>query len=376
MTIHQTYGRGPAHAVLCLNDLDTSSREPRVYDLTLARALGYEHARNVRRLIKSSRTELETHGELVAVHDRSGGTGNLLSGGANRVTPKAGRPGTAFYLNEGQALVICALTRTATAAKVRGELIRVFMLYRVGELRLSPKAMTHGLVPAERKALQEIIRHADVVLAPSAYPLSSPYEIGLGSIGRTEDGAIPYFLAPITHQVLETLAAFEADLADIEDSYDLEPNLTGSSSGDDREASDDDLEGDGNCDAEPGGDEREPSLGSVDNVVDQRSWSVGNNDDLEEQCEDEGGQCDDEGHDSDSEESLGAVEAGDGPHRHWENGPGGGGLEQDYRRPRTAPQIPAYLLLRSEVEETRKASQRLLAIVARLQGAERQAVRP
>ena len=47
---------------------------------------------------------------------------------------KGGRPGTAYYLNEGQALVLCALSRTAVASQIRKALIDVFRAYRDGQL--------------------------------------------------------------------------------------------------------------------------------------------------------------------------------------------------------------------------------------------------
>ncbi len=132
------------------------------------------------------------------------------------------RPGKAFYLNEGQALVICALTRTRIGAKLRGELIRVFMLHRH---RRGDKV---DLRRAERKALQAIVQRADVVLAPPAYAVPHrdrgvfPQWGDLRPIGVASDGNIPYLLAPITESILETLSEFEADDADYEDSHDAE----------------------------------------------------------------------------------------------------------------------------------------------------------
>ena len=69
------------------------------------------------------------------------------------------------------------------------------------------------------------------------------------------------------------------------------------------ESNDGDLEGDDKCD-------REPSLGSLEMPVhcrggdplDQSRWGSSGSQDIEQQCEDEGGACEDEGHDSDIEQ--------------------------------------------------------------------------
>ncbi|WP_454016984.1 hypothetical protein [Azospirillum sp. Marseille-Q6669] len=58
---------------------------------------------------------------------------NMLSR-SNAIEYPARRPGKAYYLNEGQALVICALSRTPQAALVRRQIIEVFLAYRRGVL--------------------------------------------------------------------------------------------------------------------------------------------------------------------------------------------------------------------------------------------------
>ncbi|MDB5596270.1 MAG: hypothetical protein JWM36_3231 [Hyphomicrobiales bacterium] len=94
--------------------------EPRIPDILLAVRLGFERPRKIRELIERNRAELETYGELPV---RVGSP----HGGAN---PKGGRPGKAYFLTEGQALVICALARTPVAAAIRREIIVVFQSYR------------------------------------------------------------------------------------------------------------------------------------------------------------------------------------------------------------------------------------------------------
>jgi hypothetical protein len=104
----------PAHS------LTTIEGEPRVCDVDLALWLGMNQPLNIRELIARNRDELAAYGGLCSRAINPG--------------PLGGRPGKAYYLNEGQALVICALSRTAKAATVRKALIDVFMAYRSGKL--------------------------------------------------------------------------------------------------------------------------------------------------------------------------------------------------------------------------------------------------
>lgn len=96
--------------------LTTADDEPRVRDLDLAKALEFTDAHKIRNLIARNRDELETHGRVSAT--------------LAETTSRGGRPGKAYYLNEPQALVICALSRTPVAVEVRRQLIQAFMAYR------------------------------------------------------------------------------------------------------------------------------------------------------------------------------------------------------------------------------------------------------
>lgn len=94
--------------------------EPRIRDIELAERLELARDRDIRVVIANNRDELEAYGSLRVETANPGAQG--------------GRPGKAYYLNEGQALVICALSRTPKAAQVRKLLIDVFMAYRQGKL--------------------------------------------------------------------------------------------------------------------------------------------------------------------------------------------------------------------------------------------------
>lgn len=102
------------------NELIEIEDEPRILDVELARHLGIIRERDIRAVIANNRDELELHGSLRVETANPGIQG--------------GRPGSAYYLNEGQALVICALSRTPKAAQVRKQIIDVFMAWRRGKI--------------------------------------------------------------------------------------------------------------------------------------------------------------------------------------------------------------------------------------------------
>lgn len=104
-------------AAFRVGDLNTEiDSEPRVLDVLLGERLGMAHARNIRDTIAKRRDELALHGTICT--------------SAIATSAKGGRPGTAYYLNEPQALLICMFANTAKAAQVRKMLIDVFMEYR------------------------------------------------------------------------------------------------------------------------------------------------------------------------------------------------------------------------------------------------------
>ncbi|AWN38724.1 hypothetical protein [Methylobacterium radiodurans] len=79
-------------------------------DTALAAQLGMTKPENIRTLIKDHMEELEAFGVVCRRQITSG--------------PKGGRPGTAYYLNRQQALLICILSKTDKAKEVRAEVIR------------------------------------------------------------------------------------------------------------------------------------------------------------------------------------------------------------------------------------------------------------
>ncbi|MDQ0317763.1 hypothetical protein [Amorphus orientalis] len=94
--------------------------EPRIRDLDLADRLQWSRPREIRTLIARNLAELELHGGICCTTQQN--------------TGRRGRPGKSYYLNEGQALVIAALSRTDRAAQIRKAIVDVFIAYRRGQL--------------------------------------------------------------------------------------------------------------------------------------------------------------------------------------------------------------------------------------------------
>ena len=165
-----------------LNDQDG---EPRVSDVILAERLGFAQPRDIRKLIERNRAELETYGEVCAT--------------VAQTTEKGGRPGKAYYLNEGQALVICALSRTPQAALVRRQIIEVFLAYRRGKLA-SPEGAALAALAAEVGRLAAVVGELVVgVVKPVQIAAEKPKALTGGKvrIQATEPGDLLYGMKAI-----------------------------------------------------------------------------------------------------------------------------------------------------------------------------------
>lgn len=109
-------------------DLNTDiDNEPRVQDICLAGALGYARSYKIREMITRNEAELMAYGSLP------------LRRGQSR-----GQSFTEYFLNEGQALLICMFAKTVAAAVVRKALIDVFMEYRLGRIEKPIKVQAHN----------------------------------------------------------------------------------------------------------------------------------------------------------------------------------------------------------------------------------------
>lgn len=143
---------------LALSDLKVFGDEPRVHDLRLAEVLGFEQARDIRKLIGRNRQELDTYGELICATVAQNGRG---------------RPTEEFWLTEAQALLICVRSDAQNAPAVRKTLIQVFMAYR--RCQIIPADLveeihrTNGMCKTLVKKVTEHDRAIDTLMESTAH---------------------------------------------------------------------------------------------------------------------------------------------------------------------------------------------------------------
>jgi len=93
--------------------------EPRMRDLDIAEALGFQQRASIRKLIYRNLLELSEFGIISTVETISG---------------CVGRPGEEYWLNEQQAYYICTQSKAKAAFEVTKRMIEVFTAYRHGEV--------------------------------------------------------------------------------------------------------------------------------------------------------------------------------------------------------------------------------------------------
>lgn len=156
---------------LTVADLTMVSEQPLVMDLALAERLGFERPSDIRKLIRRNLTELEQHGLICATVAQIKPSPQNPRG--------AGKPSEAFYLNEGQALVVCMLSRTERAVEVRTQVIAVYMAWRRGQLAEVSGAApeTHDRVEpiARRQALLEQASRHNSAIVPHSFAAAVPH---------------------------------------------------------------------------------------------------------------------------------------------------------------------------------------------------------
>ncbi|MFI3902603.1 hypothetical protein [Ochrobactrum sp. S1502_03] len=114
--------------LISVADLNTEiDKEPRVVDVRLGEALGFARPRKIREIIERNLEEIEVYGSS-----------------APRRGAYRGQSFTEYFLNEGQALLICMFAKTVAAAAVRKALIDVFMEYRLGRVEKPVKVQAHN----------------------------------------------------------------------------------------------------------------------------------------------------------------------------------------------------------------------------------------
>jgi hypothetical protein len=146
---------------ITVNDLHVLDRAPRILDIKLAEALGFERPRTVRQLIERNMEELSRYGEVCCT--------------AQQTSPRGGRPTSSYWLNEPQSVLICMFSRTDKAAEVRETVIKVFVAWRRGQLSETPTpghapavATYHDRPLAERREARRLCEAAHAIHGPRA----------------------------------------------------------------------------------------------------------------------------------------------------------------------------------------------------------------
>jgi len=94
--------------------------EPRMRDIDIAEALGFERARNIRKLVSRYIDSLEAFGEVFrSTVERNSGVG---------------RPEDCFWLNEQQTVFICLKSESPKAVELTVQVVKVFVDWRHGSL--------------------------------------------------------------------------------------------------------------------------------------------------------------------------------------------------------------------------------------------------
>ncbi|MFN7010035.1 MAG: hypothetical protein ACK4PN_08380 [Allorhizobium sp.] len=182
---------------LTLADISVFNGEPAILDLRLAEILGYEKTYNIRELIKRNIDELLQYGQVCSTVEQTDSAdegvfptvGKTSAKGDGvfrtvRKTPsKGGRPGTAYHLNEHQAMTVAVLSKTDNAAHVRKELITVFLAYRNGTLLAPPRPADMPAPVDEMTRKLAMVTEARMTHGP-AFAAALWRQLGLPEPGR------------------------------------------------------------------------------------------------------------------------------------------------------------------------------------------------
>lgn len=123
-----TGGKLPVHSIggeIADIELKAFNDGPRALDLDIAKRLGFERPRNIRKLIERNMGELLRFGTCSTVE-------RVIKGARGSTKVKE------YWLNEEQALSISAASDAPRAPEVRHMLIKVFVAWRRGDLPPAP----------------------------------------------------------------------------------------------------------------------------------------------------------------------------------------------------------------------------------------------
>lgn len=126
--------------------------EPRVLDVELGERLGMAQPRDIRVVIRRNEEELL-------------GFGSLRARTANH-TELGGRPATAYFLNEEQAVLLSMLSRAPRAKEARAMIVKVFMAWRRGQL----PSVSEQKIMAEINGIARMLSHKVTVIEKEMIP--------------------------------------------------------------------------------------------------------------------------------------------------------------------------------------------------------------
>jgi len=174
--------------------------EERIRDTDLAERIGYERPRKIRETIERNRAEIERYGKI-----RSRPT---VGRGLFRGNQATEQEVTEFWLNEGQALAVCALSRTERAADVREEVIRVFMKARRGLLSqqqppaMSPETLAAVVAPLVAQSLAAALAPLAAKIAALEARMNGPLAAS-GTVSRETANSIKARLVQVAHVAVD-----------------------------------------------------------------------------------------------------------------------------------------------------------------------------
>ena len=154
--------------------------EPRIPDFIEAERLGYDQARDIRKLIKRNEEEIRRHGHL-----------DMRATVARISKPQGGyeeREVEVYYLNEDQALLVAMLSRTEKAADIRYEIIQVYKEWRKSLLKARP---------------------ADLAVSQSYAMLSEKLELAVTTLADSFESKLDAFMDVMDRGLTEVSARLE-----------------------------------------------------------------------------------------------------------------------------------------------------------------------
>jgi len=180
-------------SALAVSDLRPVGGEPRVLDVRVGERLGMAQPRDIRRVIRDNEAEMARYGSIRTQRAQIAG---------------AGRPGVAYHLTEGQALLLVMFSRTERAADVRQEVIEAFMAWRRGAT--APRAAQSATAFAAARARAE-----DVAATLAALNAAAPEVRMITHLPLWGSGRRPKFWRDIAVRTLLTETHRQMPMGDV-----------------------------------------------------------------------------------------------------------------------------------------------------------------